>query len=737
MLLALSASFFYDIIYRKQKTHMALKPSKKFSFIKLLGVFSLFLGVLLFSDLKNYSRLGLADTTGITTGTLRILPDTSAPLPPIILNPVASAPYGKFDLIIQSEYLATITVNSQDRGTIQALDGKIIIPVYIESTKNIFYLQATDSEGNQSAMTEITIAMGTSGGGGSGGGGTDGYTYTATSGGTVTTNYNNPPYPGTGSTGAIYPGETTTYPVPYVGPYPPTYYIPVSTLPPTSTSTSSTGSVASSSSGNYTRTFGFTNPFGIRNYTSTQTTTSSTSIDEIASDVDEFISNISNDQSTQTPPPEPSTAKPLPTTLLISNTPFNEAKKTIIIEDLIMSAIDYIKAYKEQKAQSEIAQATTETITINNVLQSLSSTTSNAQSTSASGGSESSGDEETNTEAETESLSAEEFTTIVNNFELLTEAAASTSEEIDQAAITEVQVKMEEAMALFNKDSDDDGKSDALELMTGEDSSQPEENPADLTLQDISGQILANPEFYIYGRSPTEYSLSIYAINSDSQKIYLGESRPDKNGYYSFVGKLSKEGEYDIVVYAYDSNGNEVDSVMDGKISYDTEAPQIPIFIERFADQASNLTADVTKVFKPGDILIQGITIPLAKVKLVFQGTEQSLDKEVLSEPLSGTFTIKEDENLKPGIYQVIIQAQDLSANILSSPLTLQFRVNESLLEGQIASVKDNWYWLLPLFILPIVMIARRKRDSKLASNLMFALPYILILEAIIFYLRA
>lgn len=298
--------------------------------------------------------------------------------------------------------------------------------------------------------------------------------------------------------------------------------------------------------------------------------------------------------------------------------------------------------------------------------------------------------------------------------------------------------------SLFNKDvtikdrdmvndTDGDSLTDAIEILNGNDPNTNDSLFSDqIDIIDLNDAIFTNPNFFIYGTTPTEYSLRIYLKNETGARYLAWSGNPDASGTFTAHTPFPAEGTFTLILQATDQNGIVKYEQEHGVITYNRSAEEVPLTanahykVNSPAMQTSIFSIEeigrlgTTTLFGPNiDLQFQGETNPLSKIFILWKGeTEWFL--QTVSNPESGTFNIQSPETIPGGNYTAYIYSQDLKTNIISNIIRANFNVTSTDSEPHFMPINTITYTLAALAYLAAigwVSLSIKKHIHKQSFN--------------------
>lgn len=291
--------------------------------------------------------------------------------------------------------------------------------------------------------------------------------------------------------------------------------------------------------------------------------------------------------------------------------------------------------------------------------------------------------------------------------------------------------------ASFIDDTDQDGKTDAYEIISGGDPNEAEpefDHSTDIVEQD--GTIYSSENFYIYGQAPLNYTVNLYMQNSEREKILIDSQTPDENGKYTLEGSFEYDGSYELILETVDSKGMRIEESSKGTVTYDSNLPEMPIALLDFYDysELENFSTDLLKVLNSNYFFLNGLTVPATELSVILKNSEANYLFRAYSHPESGEFNITNQNHLKPGEYMAIVQSLDPATSIKSAPLLFSFLIKENLSFGKVLTEEfDLCQYILSILLIYIFIACPKKSKESWGKFINRLIAATLVLYAILY----
>lgn len=195
---------------------------------------------------------------------------------------------------------------------------------------------------------------------------------------------------------------------------------------------------------------------------------------------------------------------------------------------------------------------------------------------------------------------------------------------------------------LFEKDTDNDGMSDALEYYLGQDPLTEETLFNDeIDIIDLKNTTYTNESILLYGQSSKGSELNIYARDKDLNLHLIGQKNSNSETF-AIPGKLPFPGEFTLLLEATEKNGDKEINVKD-EIQYKkADSPLIPEpNIQISSSFSSSLQTNVLSFSEKPSIVLDGSSLPLQRVMIVWTQNNKHILTQVLTSPIDGSFYVE------------------------------------------------------------------------------------------------
>lgn len=257
----------------------------------------------------------------------------------------------------------------------------------------------------------------------------------------------------------------------------------------------------------------------------------------------------------------------------------------------------------------------------------------------------------------------------------------------------------------FNADSDGDGVEDGEEVLglkTNPLDKDSNKSTVRLKFSNVSeGDIINDPQPLLMGVGPIGTKIRIYAVDSDGEKLILGETVVDDSNKFLLVSeKELGDGTYGFVIAKLDDDGNVIDQTKPVFATIDTSfniLPPRPMVIgeEDINDETILRNLEVTITDKQPTLT--GVTERGTQVFATWQSL--IFNSSIVADTPTGEFSIQAPNPLELGGHKVIIYAVTEDGK-RSKHVQINFEIVEPSAMQVFADSFFGWWWLMLLLLL-------------------------------------
>ncbi len=285
----------------------------------------------------------------------------------------------------------------------------------------------------------------------------------------------------------------------------------------------------------------------------------------------------------------------------------------------------------------------------------------------------------------------------------------------------------------FQKDTDNDSRTDAIEIVKGEDPNL--ETPlfnGEIDVIDLNGITFTNSNFFLYGKAPVNQNIKIFLRNDAGARYLAWSGQADPSGTFTVHTPFPQEGTFTIIVQVFDEFDVSEHEKEYGQVTYNRSQEEVPLTINaHYKVNSPTITTSIfsieeigrlgsTTLFGPNiDLNFEGETNPLSDIFILWKGKSEWF-LETMSHPESGIFSIQAPESVPNGDYTAYIYSHDLTTNIISDVVRANFNVTSTANSPQIFPINNALYLLATLaylFAIGWVTLSIKKHYHKPSCN--------------------